>query len=95
VTGDDHLASGVTPLGYRPEQHVTPGLRIGARVRCTKGDWFIDEGTVGTIVNTAPARPGMPARARVMWDADEGTQQVCMIDGTDIEVIPVEQQEAS
>lgn len=84
----------MTELGYRPEQHVTPGLRIGARVVCTKGDWFIDEGQIGTIVNTAPARPHQPARARVAWDDVEGTQQVCMVDASDIEVI-VEQREAS
>lgn len=85
----------MTELGYRPEQHVTPGLRIGARVRAVKGDWFIDEGMTGVITNTAPARPGMPARARVLWDTTDGTQQVCMMDASDIEVIPVEEQEAS
>jgi hypothetical protein len=84
----------MTELGYRPEQHVTPGLRIGARVRCIEGDWFIDAGQCGTVVNTAPSRPGKPGRARVLWDASDGSQQVCMIDTTDLEVIPAEQQEA-
>jgi hypothetical protein len=85
----------MTELGYRPEQHVTPGLRIGAKVRCIRGDWFIDEGMTGVITNTAPPRPHMPARARVTWDEHDGTQLVCMMDGDQLEVIPAEQQEAS
>lgn len=60
------------------------GLRIGAKVRCIKGDAFIDTGTEGVVVNTSPAKPYAPARARIHWSTD----QVCMMDATDFEVIP-------
>jgi hypothetical protein len=60
------------------------GLRIGARVRCIKGDAFIDAGTEGVVVNTSPAKPFAPARARILWD----NACSCMMDATDFEVIP-------
>ena len=82
----------MTELGYRPEQHITPGLRIGARVRClATDDPFIDYGQTGTVTNTAPARPHAPARARVHFDSD----CACMMDATLLEVITDEQREAS
>lgn len=85
----------MTELGYRPEQHVTPGLRNGARVKCIRSDGFVDEGMTGVVTNTAPSRPLMSARARVLWDEDEGTQLACMIDADRLEVVSDEQQEAS
>lgn len=60
------------------------GLRIGARVRVTKGDQFVEEGMTGTVVNTAPPKPHAPARARINFDNDT----ICMMDATDFEVIP-------
>jgi len=92
VTGDDHLASGVTPLGYRPEQHVTPGLRIGARVKClATDDPFIDYGETGIVTNTAPGRPAAPALAFVHWANDCKSK----MPATQLEVIPVETNEGS
>lgn len=77
----------VTELGYRPEQHVTPGLRNGAKVRCiTDKDPFIDYGTTGVVTNTAPVKPMTPAQAYVYWDNDCKSR----IAASDIEVIPVE-----
>ena len=61
-----------------------PKLRIGDRVRCTKGDWFISFGMTGIIVNVAPPRYNAPARARVLWD----NGCVSMLDEPDFRVVP-------
>lgn len=63
----------------------SPKLRIGDRVRCTTpDDPFIDHGVEGLIINVAAPRPHAPGRAYILFDTD----QVCMMDATDFEVIP-------
>ena len=67
-----------------PEVDGRP-LRIGDKVRCiATDDPFIDYGTEGLVVNVAPPRPYAPGRARILWSTD----QLCMMDATDFEIVP-------
>jgi len=80
----DWTDEGVTiQAGYQPEQPSIPGYRIGDRVRCTKGDRFIDAGTTGIITNVNAPLYRRPGRARILWDHECSS----MVDTTDIEVI--------
>ena len=72
-----------------PTPHVQPGkdtptLRVGNRVRVTRGDWFVTAGLTGIVVNVASPRPFKPQRARILFD----NGQVCQMDETDFLVVP-------
>lgn len=58
-------------------------LRIGDRVRSFVDDVCVSVGLTGLVVNVAPPRYGMPARARILWD----NETVSMADATTFEVL--------
>lgn len=58
-------------------------VRIGDRVRCLVGDYFLDAGTEGLVTNTRTAMGASPGVAYVTWDNDTKTR----IRITDLEVI--------
>lgn len=58
-------------------------LRIGDRVRSYVDDVCVSVGLTGLVVNVAPPRYGMPARARILWD----NETVSMADATTFEVL--------
>lgn len=58
-------------------------LRIGDRVRSHVDDVCVSVGLTGLVVNVAPPRYGLPARARILWD----NETVSMADATTFEVV--------
>lgn len=58
-------------------------LRIGDRVRSHVDDVCVSVGLTGLVVNVAPPRYGMPARARILWD----NETVSMADASTFEVL--------
>ena len=64
------------------QPRIVDGVSSGDRVRCVRGDWFIDEGAAGLVTNVMRGYR-KPDRAFVMWDNDCRS----MINIDDIEVI--------
>lgn len=78
----------VENIGYRPEMPTKDRpMRIGDRVRVLIGDWFLDAGIEGLVVNIETPRPNRPPRCRVLWDEHDSGQQVCMVEATTIGII--------
>ena len=62
---------------------MTEKLRIGDKVRA-HGDRFIEAGTEGIVVNVVTSPPYAQARARILFETD----QVCIMDADEFDVIP-------
>ncbi len=71
------------PSADEPAAPRPRALRIGDRVRSHVDDVCVSVGLTGLVVNVAPPRYGLPARARILWD----NETVSMADATTFEVI--------
>lgn len=73
----------VTPESGEKSQTKPHQLRIGDKVRSLVDDVCVSVGLTGLVVNVAPARYGMPVRARILWD----NETVSMADAPTFHVV--------